>query len=80
MHVEMRDIATIQPYPGNPRRNDHAVAEISSATAKPDVDGGHAATAEHPEDLVARKGGRVLHRRPAVRARLAERGDSGTEQ
>src|SRR5262249_23202976 len=44
------------------------------------VDGGHTATAEHPEDLVARKGGRVLHRRSAVRAGLAERWDGGTEQ
>src|SRR5262249_936250 len=44
------------------------------------VDGGHAATPEHLEDLVARKGGRVLHRHSAVRAGLVERGDGGTEQ
>jgi DNA modification methylase len=31
MHVEMRDIATIQPYPGNPRRNDHAVDAVAAS-------------------------------------------------
>jgi DNA modification methylase len=31
MHVEMRDLATIQPYPGNPRRNDHAVDAVAAS-------------------------------------------------
>src|SRR5262249_40173716 len=43
------------------------------------VDGGHAATAEHPEDLVARKGGRVLHSCTAARAVFGSRGDGGSE-
>jgi DNA modification methylase len=31
MHVELRDITTIKPYPGNPRRNDHAVAAVAAS-------------------------------------------------
>jgi DNA modification methylase len=31
MHVELRDITTIQPYPGNPRRNDHAVEAVAAS-------------------------------------------------
>jgi ParB-like nuclease domain len=31
MHVEMRDIATIKLYSGNPRRNDHAVAAVAAS-------------------------------------------------
>jgi ParB-like chromosome segregation protein Spo0J len=31
MQVELRDITTIQPYPGNPRRNDHAVAAVAAS-------------------------------------------------
>jgi DNA modification methylase len=31
MHIELRDITTIKPYPGNPRRNDHAVAAVATS-------------------------------------------------
>jgi DNA modification methylase len=31
MHVEMRDIATIKPYPHNPRHNDQAVAAVAAS-------------------------------------------------
>jgi DNA modification methylase len=31
MHIELRDITTIKPYPGNPRRNDHAVAAVAAS-------------------------------------------------
>jgi len=31
MHVEMRDIGTIKPYPHNPRHNDQAVAAVAAS-------------------------------------------------
>jgi DNA modification methylase len=31
MQVELRDITTIKPFPGNPRRNDHAVAAVAAS-------------------------------------------------
>ena len=31
MHVELRNVADIKPYPHNPRRNDHAVAAVAAS-------------------------------------------------
>ncbi len=31
MHIDMRPLATIHPYPHNPRRNDHAVAAVAAS-------------------------------------------------
>src|SRR5215470_12457570 len=31
MHVELRNIAEIKPYPHNPRRNEHAVAAVAAS-------------------------------------------------
>jgi DNA modification methylase len=31
MHVEMRNISDIKPYPNNPRNNDHAVAAVAAS-------------------------------------------------
>jgi ParB-like chromosome segregation protein Spo0J len=31
MQIEMRSISDLQPYPGNPRHNDHAVAAVAES-------------------------------------------------
>ena len=31
MHVELRDINDVKPYPNNPRHNDHAVAAVAAS-------------------------------------------------
>ena len=31
MHVEMRNVADVKPYPHNPRRNDHAVIAVAAS-------------------------------------------------